>query len=81
LVFVLLTFLWTWNSFLIPLVLLAGSNISTATMTMAGFQGAHVTDIPGLAAAALFVSMPVIVVYALTQRHFIRGFTEGSLKM
>ena len=81
LVLVLLTFLWTWNSFMVPLVMLAGSSIQTATLSMASFQGGHVDDIPGLAAAALFVSIPVIVLYVVTQRHFIRGMTEGGLKM
>jgi raffinose/stachyose/melibiose transport system permease protein len=80
-VLVLLTFLWTWNSFLVPLVMLAGSNIPFATVTMASFQGGHVNDIPGLAAAALFVSAPVVAVYVATQRHFVRGVTEGGLKM
>ena len=79
--FVLLTFMSTWNSFLVPIVMLAGSNIQVATMSLASFQGGHLNDIPGLAAAAVFVSMPVILVFLLTQRQFIRGMTEGGLKM
>lgn len=81
LVLVLLTFMWTWNSFLVPLVMFAGSNIQTATMSLYAFQGEHTVDIPGMAAGALFVTVPVMVLYVLTQRHFVRGITEGGLKM
>lgn len=80
-VLVLLTSLWTWNAFMVPLVLLAGSNIQTATMTMAGYQGGHVDDVPGSAASALFVALPMILLYVCTQRRFIRGMTEGGLKL
>lgn len=81
LVLVLLLSLWTWNSFMLPLVMLAGSNITTATLDLNAFQGGHVSDVPGLAAGALFVSLPVIVLYVLTQRYFIRGLTSGAVKM
>lgn len=81
LVLVLLTFMWTWNSFLVPLVMLAGSNIQIVTMSMAAFQGGHINDIPGIAAAALFVTLPVIILYVFTQRRFVQGMTEGGLKM
>ena len=78
---VLLTFMSSWNGFLVPIVMLAGSDIQTATMSLASFQGGHVDDITGLAASAVFVSAPVIGVFLLTQRQFIRGMTEGGLKM
>ncbi len=81
LVLVLLTFLWTWNSFLVPLVMLAGSGIQTGTMAMALFQSVHEYDVPALAASALFISAPVMLVYVLTQRYFVRGITEGALVM
>jgi raffinose/stachyose/melibiose transport system permease protein len=81
LVLVLLLTLWTWNSFMLPLIMLAGSNITTATLDLNAFQGGHVSDVPGLAAGALFVSAPIVTIYVLTQRYFTRGLTEGSLKM
>jgi raffinose/stachyose/melibiose transport system permease protein len=80
LVLVLLTFLFSWNSFMLPLVMLAGSGVQTAPLSLATFQSGHVDDIPGLAASAVFVLIPVVIIYIFTQRHFIRGFTEGGLK-
>lgn len=81
LVLVVLIALWTWNSFMVPLVMLAGSTIQTGTMALGAFQGGHVDDIPGVAASAVFISLPMIVLYVLLQRHFIRGMTEGALNM
>ncbi|MHB1884839.1 MAG: carbohydrate ABC transporter permease [Acidimicrobiales bacterium] len=81
LVLVLLLFLWTWNAFMLPLIMLAGSSIITAPLDLNAFQGGHVSDVPGLAAGALFVSFPVVALYVLTQRYFVRGLTEGALKL
>jgi len=80
-VLVLLTFVGSWHSFLIPLVMLAGSNVQTAPLSLAAFQGGHVDDIPGMAASAVFILLPAVLIYLLTQRHFIRGLTEGGIKM
>jgi hypothetical protein len=70
----------SWNSFMLPLVMLAGSGVQTAPLCLATFQSGHVDDIPGLAASAVFVLIPVVIIYIFAQRHFIRGFTEGGLK-
>src|SRR6218665_3618197 len=44
------------------------------------FIGQHTTDSAGLAAAAIIMTVPALVVYVLLQRHFIRGVTSGSVK-
>ena len=81
LVLVLLVFLWTWNSFMLPLVMLTGSSTQTVTMALSNFQQSHTTNVPALAAGALFVCVPVILVYVVAQRHFMRGLIEGGLKV
>ena len=78
---ILFTFLWCWNAFMLPLIMLAGSSIQTAPLSLANFQGQHVSDIPGEAASAVFVFLPMVILYVLTQRRFVRGLTEGGLKM
>jgi raffinose/stachyose/melibiose transport system permease protein len=75
-----LTFMWTWNDFLLSLVMLPDPSVQTAPLKLALFQGRYVTDITGLAAGALIVALPVIVVYAFLQRHFIRGVLSGAVK-
>jgi raffinose/stachyose/melibiose transport system permease protein len=75
-----LFFTWSWNEFLLVLVLAQASNVQTAPAGLALFNGEYNTDTSGMAAAALMVSAPVLVVYILLQRQFIRGATAGSVK-
>ncbi|WP_026820139.1 carbohydrate ABC transporter permease [Arthrobacter castelli] len=77
---VVLTFMWTWNEFLIPLVMSPNGDLRTAPLALAFFQGQHVQETALLAAAAVLVALPVVVVYLLLQRHFIRGMLEGSVR-
>lgn len=77
---VVLTFMWTWNEFLIPLVMSPNGDLRTAPLALAFFQGQHVQETSLLAAAAVLVALPVVVVYLLLQRHFIRGMLEGSVR-
>ncbi len=75
-----LTFVWTWNDLLVPLVLLSGSQRVTAPMTLAVFQGQHQTNYAYLSAAALMTALPVILIYAVLQRSFARGVMAGALR-
>jgi raffinose/stachyose/melibiose transport system permease protein len=77
---VVLVFMWTWNDFLLSLVMLSGQNILTAPLSLAFFQAARTSEIQLLAAASIIVAFPVLIVYVFLQRHFIRGMVSGSLK-
>jgi raffinose/stachyose/melibiose transport system permease protein len=75
-----LFFTWSWNEFLLALVLAQAPNVETAPAGLGLFVGQHITNISGLAAAAIIVTIPVLAIYVLLQRQFIRGVTAGSLK-
>jgi raffinose/stachyose/melibiose transport system permease protein len=75
-----LTFVWTWNDFLLPLVVVSGGSLQTAPLGLALFSGQRLTDYPGLAAGALIVSAPVVAVFLLLQRQFFRGIFAGATK-
>ena len=76
---VVLVFLWTWNEFLIPLVMATDENLRTAPLGLAFFQGQYTSGTALLAAAAVLVALPVVVVFVVLQRHVIRGMIEGSV--
>lgn len=76
----LLTFMWTWNEFLIPLVMVTSEDLRTAPLGLAFFQGQYTSGVALLAAGAVIVALPVVVVYLVLQRHFIQGIVEGSTK-
>jgi raffinose/stachyose/melibiose transport system permease protein len=77
---VVLMFMWTWNEFLIPLVMSPSGEFRTAPLGLAFFQGQYTQGTALLAAAAVMVALPVVVLYFLMQRHFIKGMLEGAVK-
>jgi raffinose/stachyose/melibiose transport system permease protein len=77
---VVLVFMWTWNEFLVPLVMSPTGSLRTAPLGLAFFQGQHVTDYALLGAAAVTVALPIVILYLFAQRYFIAGMTEGAVK-
>lgn len=77
---VMLTVMWTWNDFLLSLVMITSEDRRTAPLALSFFQGAHLTQYSLLAAAATIVALPLIILYAFLQRYFIRGMLSGAIK-
>jgi len=75
-----LFFVWNWNDFLLPLVMLSGSDLQTVPMALVNFEGARRTDFAYLGAASLITIAPVVVVFVLLQRSFTRGILAGAMK-
>jgi raffinose/stachyose/melibiose transport system permease protein len=77
---VVLVFMWTWNEFLLALVMVSQENLRTAPLGLAFFQGRNTTDFSLLAAGSVIVATPVVLLYVFLQRHFIRGMLSGAVK-
>jgi raffinose/stachyose/melibiose transport system permease protein len=75
-----LLFMWTWNEFLLPLVMVSDEAHRTVPLGLAFFQGEHTADTPLLATACLLIALPVVVVYVALQRRFIAGMLGGAVK-
>jgi multiple sugar transport system permease protein len=74
-------FMWTWNEFLWPLVtILTNQGAFTLQLGLATFQGAHQTQWHLLAAANLMSMLPLLVLFLLAQRFFVRGIATQGLK-
>jgi multiple sugar transport system permease protein len=74
------TFLWTWNDFLWPLVTLYNPDNFTIQVGLTTFQGAHKTNTNLLMAANVMSIAPVLALFFLLQRYFIRGIATTGLK-
>ncbi len=77
---VVLFFVWTWNEFLLALVMVQDEALRTLPVGLAFFQDRHSGNIPLMAAGAIIVAVPTILVYILFQRFFIRGMLGGAVK-
>lgn len=77
-----LLFLYTWNEFLLNLVLLADNpGARTAPVALSYFAGNTRDSQPSvIAAAAVLVALPVLAVYAVLQRRFMDAMLSGAAK-
>ena len=79
---IVLVFMWTWNEFLLALIMIQSDDLRTAPLGLALFAGANrgSQDTTLTAAAAVLVALPVMLVYVFLQRSFIRGMFAGAVK-
>jgi len=75
-----ITFLWTWNDFLWPLVTIYSRNNMTLQLGLTTFQGAHQTNTHYLMAATVMSMLPILTLFFVAQRYFIRGIATTGLK-
>jgi raffinose/stachyose/melibiose transport system permease protein len=71
---------WTWNQFLLALVLVEDPLQRTMAGALGAFQGHYATDIPLLCAGTILILLPTLVVYVVFQRHIIAALLQGSIK-
>jgi raffinose/stachyose/melibiose transport system permease protein len=76
----ILLFLWTWNQFLLAIVLVDDPTKRTMAGALGAFQGQWGTDIPLLCAGSLLILTPTLVVFVIFQRRFVSALLQGSLK-
>jgi multiple sugar transport system permease protein len=74
-----LTFLESWNNFLWPLIAITSTNQMTLPLGLATFQGAHATEWPLLMAGNVMSLVPMLAIFFLAQRYFIRSVAATGL--
>ena len=72
--------LWVWNDLLIAMMFLQREEMKTLMAGLASFSGRNIRDVPLLMAAAVFVSVPTVLLLAGGQKYFIKGLTSGAVK-
>lgn len=73
-------FTWTWNEFLLTLVVIISDNLRTLPVGMAFFQGKYTGDTPLIAMGATLMTLPILILYIVLQKYVISGITAGALK-
>jgi len=74
------TFLWVWDDFLWPYIMLTKEKLYTIPIGLAQFKGMNYTDIGAYLAATSVTIIPVIIVYLFAQKRFIEGMTFTGIK-
>lgn len=76
----LLIFLWSWNSYMMPLVMINKADNYTIPLYIQSLGDEHRKDIAAQITGLLISIVPLIVAFAVFSKDFIRGLTEGAVK-
>jgi raffinose/stachyose/melibiose transport system permease protein len=75
-----LTFLNTWNEFVIPLYFLGSSSLWPMNLAVYNFFGMYATNWNLVCADIVLTCLPVVLVYLLGQKYIVAGMTAGAVK-
>ncbi|GGG14343.1 sugar ABC transporter permease [Paenibacillus albidus] len=76
----ILDFLWIWNDFLLPLLMLTDSTKYTLILSTNTLFGEYNKEWSLILAALVLTAIPVIVIYAFFQKFIMQGIAEGAIK-
>lgn len=72
--------LWVWNEVLIAVVFLQSEELRTLMVGLTLFQGRYDLNVPLVMAGMVWATIPMLLLYLIGQRFFIRGLTAGAVK-
>ena len=76
----ILTVLWAWNDFLLPLITLTDQGNQTIPLAQYVFQSQFTSHYPMAFASYLMAMAPVLIVYVFAQKWVISGVMRGAVK-
>lgn len=72
--------LWVWNELLIAVIFLQKDTLRTLMIGLTVFNSRYRIDVPVVMAGMLWATLPMLLLYLVGQRYFIRGLTAGGVK-
>ncbi|WP_219837565.1 carbohydrate ABC transporter permease [Paenibacillus sp. R14(2021)] len=76
----LLVFLWSWNNYLLPLIIINKPELYTIPLGITSLGNAYRTDLAAQILGLTLGTIPVLILFAFGSKSFIRGLTAGSVK-
>jgi multiple sugar transport system permease protein len=76
----ILEFIWSWDAFIWPLLVMNSKEKFTLPVGLATFSEEFVTDYGALMAGAVIAVIPMLIVYLLLQRYFVAGIALTGQK-
>ncbi|AGA59398.1 MULTISPECIES: carbohydrate ABC transporter permease [Thermobacillus] len=76
----LLVFLWSWNNYLLPLIIINNPDLYTIPLSITTLGDAYRTDLAAQILGLSIGTLPVLMLFAFGSKSFIRGLTAGSVK-
>ena len=76
----IISFMWRWNDFLWPKLVIQSRSLFTIQLALANYSGEFNVDWNSLLAMSSISMIPVIVIFIILQKHIIGGITAGGVK-
>lgn len=76
----LLFFLWSWNNYLTPLVLINKESMYTIPLAVSLLSSEYRTDYAARILALALSTIPILILFGFGSKHLIRGLVGGSIK-
>jgi len=73
-------FMWNWNDFLWPLIVITSESKAMLPVALSGFVAEHGTDYGLVMAGATMATIPVLAVFLIFQRYVVQGISLTGLK-
>ena len=79
-VLVIFNFMWRWNDYMWPLIVIRSPQLYTVQLALKTFAGEYSVDWNGLLAMSVITMIPMLVIFLIFQKQFIQGIATSGLK-
>lgn len=79
-VLAIFSFMWRWNDYMWPLLVIRDSELYTLQLALANFNGEYSVDWNALLAMSVVSMLPVLLVFLIFQKQFIKGMVTSGMK-
>lgn len=79
-VLTIFSFMWRWNDYLWPLLVINKPKLYTVQLAIANFSGQYSVDWNSLLAMAVVTMIPVLIIFLIFQKQFVRGMVVSGMK-
>jgi raffinose/stachyose/melibiose transport system permease protein len=76
----ILLFLWTWNHFVLSMLMVTNPVHRTVAGALGHFQGQWGRDVPLMMAGSILILLPTLIVFLVFQKRFVAALMQGALK-
>ena len=76
----ILRFMWSWNNYLWPLVVITSNERRTLPIMLTWYNSAHSRRVDLTMAASVLVVVPILIIYSFFQRWIVQGMAMSGLK-
>ena len=79
-VLAIFSFLWRWNDYMWPLLVIRDTEKYTVQLALANFAGQYTVDWNSMLAMSVVTMIPVLILFLLFQKQFVKGMVTAGMK-